>query len=529
MTEKDLYHSPTPKTTMSILLWDGATNGSLPVNETQINYTMHEKEYNTLCPVDDSTNSSSVCNSGGLGLSLSTPILMLSCGVLGNMIALAVLYTARKEMKSMVFYTLLFALAITDLVGQLLTGPIAIIVYANNLQWVGGEPVCKYHAFCMIFFGMITPLFVCLMSFERLLALRFTYYHARVVTRKKARIAVLICWISVSLFCSLPFMGFGSYEHQFPGSWCFLNFHKESQTDIAYAYTYAVLNITFIITIIVCNTAVMLTLVKMRKTRVLNNSPSLERRQGVKPKTKKFEEETQMVWFLCAITIVFSTCYLPLNINILINQITGRVNYAADLIGVRMASINQILDPWLYILLRKRVIVKVVLYLINLALCRRTVSAKRSQCFLSTSEGKNYSFNSFGDRNYCRELNHFDNETVTREYTNKLTNTTVGLRRASSQSDQGLADSLSNSTKSLMNEEHDINMSKRRTLIRRSWSLDGALKHCGFWSNTGQEQANQSQHHRKSSLQSFIQMLRLKTTNRRMYSARFKSVGNYSV
>lgn len=45
-------------------------------------------------------------------------------------------------------------------------------------------------------------------------------------------------------------------------------------------------------------------------------------------------------------------------IHILINQTTGRLNYRADLIGVRLASINQILDPWVYILLRKSVIVK---------------------------------------------------------------------------------------------------------------------------------------------------------------------------
>ena len=287
-------------------------NGSLP------NYTMHEKEYSTLCDVDSAKPNSSIYNKGGLGISLSTPILMLSFGVLGNMIALAVLFTARKEMKSTVFYLFLFGLGVTDLIGQLLTGPIAIIVYANNLQWVGGEPLCKYHAFCMIFFGMMTPLFVCAMSFERLFALRFAYFHARTVTRKKAKVVVLICWIFVMLFCSLPFMGFGSYEHQFPGSWCFLNFHRESTTDIAYAYLYAFLNIIFILLIIACNTVVMLTLIKMRKTRHLNNSPSIEKRQGVKPKTKiKFEEETQMVWFLCAITVVFSTCYLPLNVSII--------------------------------------------------------------------------------------------------------------------------------------------------------------------------------------------------------------------
>lgn len=51
-------------------------------------------------------------------------------------------------------------------------------------------------------------------------------------------------------------------------------------------------------------------------------------------------------------------CLCLFQIHILINQTTGRLNYKADLIGVRLASINQILDPWVYILLRKSVIVK---------------------------------------------------------------------------------------------------------------------------------------------------------------------------
>ena len=318
---------------MTVFLGSTAFPGNLSgnyvfgLNGSHHNQTMHEKEYSTLCSVESAKENSSICNKGGLGISLSTPILMLSFGVLGNMIALIVLFTAKKEMKSTVFYSLLFGLGVTDLIGQLLTGPIAIIVYANNLQWVGGEPVCKYHAFCMIFFGMITPLFVCAMSFERLLALRFAYFHARVVTRKKAKIVILICWIFVLTFCSLPFTGFGSYEHQFPGSWCFLNFHRESTTDMAYAYTYAFLNISFIIVIIVCNSVVMLTLIKMRRSRVLNNSPSIERRHGVRPRSKmKFEEETQMVWFLCAITLVFSTCYLPLNVSCQLDLVSQRAS-----------------------------------------------------------------------------------------------------------------------------------------------------------------------------------------------------------
>jgi hypothetical protein len=58
-------------------------------------------------------------------------------------------------------------------------------------------------------------------------------------------------------------------------------------------------------------------------------------------------------------------------INIIINQITGVENPTADLLGVRFAGINQILDPWLYVLLRKALILKIVKY-IHHKVCRRS-------------------------------------------------------------------------------------------------------------------------------------------------------------
>ncbi|KAK3091877.1 hypothetical protein FSP39_023360 [Pinctada imbricata] len=307
----------------------------------------------------------SACKQTGLGISLATPVAMFTTGILGNILALVVLYTSKKEAKKTVFYTLLAGLGWTDLIGQLLTSPVAIAVYANNMQWVGGEPLCKYHAFVMIFFACITPLLVCAMSLERILALKFTYFYARTVTRRKAEIMITGCWIFVFIFCTLPLMGFGSYELQFPKSWCFLNFHKESEVDVAYASTFAILNITVILTNLCCNLVVVATLLKMRKKRLVITSPSLQRRQGTqKTKSpKKKETETQMVVFLCAITTVFTICCLPLNINILVNQITGHTNRKADLMGVRLASINQILDPWLYILMRKALIYKIFRYI----------------------------------------------------------------------------------------------------------------------------------------------------------------------
>jgi len=279
------------------------------------NTTMVNLDQTALCGTGNDTTP---CKEPGMGISLSTPILMMSSGLLGNVLALVVLYTSKKDVKKTVFYILLAGLAWTDLIGHLLTGPMAIIVYANNLKWVGGQATCVYHAFVMICFAVLTPILVCLMSLDRLVALKFSFFYARTFTKKKARIVFVSCWIVVLLFCSLPLIGFGSYEQQFPGSWCFLNFHRESEMDIAYATIFSVINILVITLNIVCNTLVVLTLIKMRKKRIIQNSPSIERRHGAtKPKSqKRVESETQMVVFLCAITLVFSTCHLPLNVSI---------------------------------------------------------------------------------------------------------------------------------------------------------------------------------------------------------------------
>lgn len=280
------------------------------------NATMKDNSIDTLC--NGVSPNSSMCNKKGLGISLSTPILMNTAGILGNLVALIVLLTARREMKRTMFYVLLSGLAGTDLLGQLLTGPIAIIVYANNLKWVGGDPLCQYHGFFMVCFGMITPLLVCCLSIERVIALRFPYYHERALTKRRVIIMILSCWGFVLIFCCMPFVGFGSYAHQFPGSWCFLNFHRESTSDEAYAYTYAFTNVIIIAIIILGNSCVMVTLVQMKRRKLNHtNSPSTDRRNGTQRKSKlKLEEETQMIWFLFAITIVFTVCWFPLNVSI---------------------------------------------------------------------------------------------------------------------------------------------------------------------------------------------------------------------
>mgnify|MGYP000488248939 CR=1 FL=1 len=274
---------------------------------------MVDKSINTIC--DGTEANTSVCDTDGLGVSLGTPIAMFTSGVVGNIIALVVLYTSRIRLKKTLFYILLCVLAWTDLICLLLVSPIAVIVYANNLHWVGGEPLCLYHGFFMTMTSIVTPLLVCCLSVERVLAITFPYFHERVLTKNKIYVTVTLCFTFVILFCCLPFIGFGSYAHQFPGSWCFLNFHRETPLDTAFAYCFSIINVLSISTMIIMNAVVMVTLIQMRR-RKLNNSPSLERRGGIKVKTKmRIEEETKMMWFLGTITLVFTTCWFPLTVS----------------------------------------------------------------------------------------------------------------------------------------------------------------------------------------------------------------------
>ncbi|XP_052238678.1 prostaglandin E2 receptor EP4 subtype-like [Dreissena polymorpha] len=71
--------------------------------------------------------------------------------------------------------------------------------------------------------------------------------------------------------------------------------------------------------------------------------------------------ECQMAVLLIGITVVFNSCYLPLIIRIVLNQTKLLpVNMRTDLLVIRFASLNQILDPWVYILLRREVVSRLI-------------------------------------------------------------------------------------------------------------------------------------------------------------------------
>ncbi|XP_077964376.1 prostaglandin E2 receptor EP4 subtype-like isoform X2 [Gasterosteus aculeatus] len=262
------------------------------------------------------------------------PMFMFAGGAIGNLIAIFVLSVSIRERKSSAFYTLVCGLAVTDLLGTCLASPLTIANYLNpNVLKI--PRVCEFHSFLLLFFGLTGLSIICAMAAERYLAIccPYTYQRWR-VDRGFALKFLFSIYVSHTVFCCLPAMGASASELQQSGTWCFINWRTPEPVAAAYCVLYGVVSLLLILGTIALNLAVCsaLLLMRRRSARLPVTGGSVRRRWTALSSTA----EAQMI----AIR-VFHNCFI-------LEQ-----DPKADLASIRIASVNPILDPWIYILLRR--------------------------------------------------------------------------------------------------------------------------------------------------------------------------------
>ncbi|KAJ0019699.1 hypothetical protein NQD34_007268 [Periophthalmus magnuspinnatus] len=297
------------------------------------------------------------------------PSIMFIFGVVGNVIAIVVLCKTRREQKETTFYTLVCGLAVTDLLGTLLASPVTIATYVKGL-WPGGEPLCQYFGFTMLFFSLAGLSIICAMSVERYIAINHAYFYNDFVDQRLAALTLLSIYVSNALFCALPSMGFGQVRKQYPQTWCFLEWRSNSTSDAAYSFTYAGLSSVLIMATVICNVLVCVALIRMHRRYMRRMSLGTDSQRNVDPRrrARSFSRlagaEIQMVILLIGTSVVILVCSIPLVAQVFLNQLYKTpVELSlenADLRAIRFASFNPILDPWIYILLRKAVLLKLI-------------------------------------------------------------------------------------------------------------------------------------------------------------------------
>ncbi|XP_055055631.2 prostaglandin E receptor 4 (subtype EP4) b [Misgurnus anguillicaudatus] len=306
---------------------------------------------------------------GSKGLDPSIPIIMFIFGVVGNVIAIVVLQKSRKEQKETTFYTLVCGLAVTDLLGTLLASPVTIATYVKG-KWPGEEPLCQYSGFILLLFSLAGLSIICAMSIERYLAINHAYFYSRYVDQRVAGLTLLGIYVSNGFFCAFPSMGFGSVVKQYPGTWCFIDWHSNNRTDATFSYMYAGFSSFLILATVICNVLVCAALIMMHKRFMRRTSLGTDPRRIAEIRRRRSfarlaGAEIQMVIVLIATSIVVLICSIPLVVQVFANQlyhlpVEKDIEKNPDLKAIRIASINPILDPWIYILLRKTVVQKLL-------------------------------------------------------------------------------------------------------------------------------------------------------------------------
>ncbi|KAM6967226.1 prostaglandin E receptor 1c (subtype EP1) isoform 2-T2 [Tautogolabrus adspersus] len=264
-------------------------------------------------------NSSTVpaVRSSGLGMSCFTMIF----GAISNLTALGILVKSRvrfRRQSKAPFLLLTVALLLADLGGHVIPGAFALYLHINQRNKIqAGKPTKE---FCQIFGATV-----------------------------------------------LPFFAVGTYTTQSPGTWCFLPIHgSKTAADTNLALIFSCLGLSALTLSLLCNILSCLALLKARiKSHTANTKATAQRTRhssSASSSSMFCSLDLEMMVQLAVITVVSCVCWSPFLIHILVMQFKQNPTASRDgfiLLGLRMASWNQILDPWVYILLRRAVLFRV--------------------------------------------------------------------------------------------------------------------------------------------------------------------------
>uniref|UniRef100_UPI0037E73850 thromboxane A2 receptor isoform X2 n=1 Tax=Semicossyphus pulcher TaxID=241346 RepID=UPI0037E73850 len=270
------------------------------------------------------------------------PMIFGTLGLTSNLIAFVVLLKSFRRTHNgsrSSFLIFLGGLVVTDFMGLLVTSSIVMTFHVTHFNWRKLDPDCHFCNFMgmsMVFYGLCPLLLSATMALERFIGINRPFSRSTSAPKSRTVSMVLMVWSTAGCIALLPLTGVGSYHMQMPGSWCFLNISSKGN-DMAFSLLFSLVGLTCIAVSFLLNTVSVVTLI-----RVCCGQDRLQRRR---------DHEIEMMVQLILIMVIASICWCPLLIYILVSVVTADpVNDAFVLFCIRMATWNQISDPWIYIM-----------------------------------------------------------------------------------------------------------------------------------------------------------------------------------
>ncbi|XP_047444154.1 thromboxane A2 receptor isoform X3 [Mugil cephalus] len=263
-------------------------------------------------------------------------------GLTSNLVAFIVLVNSFRKTQSRsrsFFLIFLGGLVVTDFMGLLVTGSIVVSFYVTHFNWRDVDPDCHFCNFMgmsMVFYGLSPLLLGATMAIERFIGINHPFARSTSMPKSRTVSMVLMVWLLAGCIALLPLMGLGSYHMQIPGSWCFFNISSEG-SDLVFSLIFSLVGLISIAVSFLLNTVSVVTLI-----RVCCGQGGSQRRR---------DHEVEMMVQLILIMLIASISWCPLLIYVLMSVVTAAPVSAEQLMfSIRMATCNQIFDPWIYIM-----------------------------------------------------------------------------------------------------------------------------------------------------------------------------------
>ncbi|XP_070764792.1 thromboxane A2 receptor isoform X2 [Enoplosus armatus] len=290
-------------------------------------------------------------------------------GLISNLIAFVVLLKSFRQTHSRsrsFFLIFLGGLVVTDFMGLLVTSSIVISFHVTHFNWRQLDPNCHFCNFMgmsMVFYGLCPLLLGAAMAVERFIGINHPFARSTSMPKSRTVSMVLMVWLIASCIALLPLTGIGSYHMQMPGSWCFFNISSEGN-DLVFSLLFSLVGLMCIAASFLLNTVSVVTLIK-----VCCGQDRTQRRR---------DHEVEMMVQLILIMVIASICWCPLLIYILMSAATADpVRDEHVLFYIRMATCNQIFDPWIYIMCQ----VTRLRSLLHKLCCPEVLSRSNTYCY----------------------------------------------------------------------------------------------------------------------------------------------------
>lgn len=249
-------------------------------------------------------------------------------------------------------------LAIADFLATLLCVPFYIVTVGAE-SWTFGDNDCVRRGFCKAvgFFLstllLVSVYFLAAVAFDRFIAIVYNWQYERLVSVKRAWIAVAICWIVSLIVASPPLYGFGTIFFEARLGACLFRWSRNRE----YVLFFVIQLLIPIIVITVCTLATYCRVRKFLNVQHQRTIRHITRQATVRFEMKHKKRQKKVLWIFTTLLVVLTLCWAPGIITAMVGFFVGYEDIPGPVFVVDFMFVltNIMVNPIVHAFFRKSI------------------------------------------------------------------------------------------------------------------------------------------------------------------------------